>query len=327
MCVGRTTPDQINFYRCEIDRVISAAFRELQTRLTEAGSCLSAQALSWTDKLSRHGPREDYFKHPESFPILLLPWFLERQITSNIDTAFQQRIVYSTVNGYYAVRLVDNLMDGHGNTGLLLLPLLNFFHSQFQFAYQQYFPYKHPFWKSFTRLWSLTADATMRDGALSDITWTQFNDISAQKSCGAAIPLVAVCWRVKCPNLIDPWLRLADLFGRWHQMKNDTFDWQKDLNTGTQTYFLSEAERERRENESATDWILREGLFWGFGVIKNLMLELKSVAEELENQDLSTYLIGRERMMEKQMGDLAESLNELNRLSAEVTRALQRDNY
>ena len=57
---------------------------------------------------------EAYFLHPEAFPMVLLPWWLESTIHEPPARGFQRDIVYSSVSGYYFVRMIDDLMDGVG---------------------------------------------------------------------------------------------------------------------------------------------------------------------------------------------------------------------
>jgi hypothetical protein len=299
-----------NLYDDGFARIVSDAAEVLEDALASAGHDLYARTFSWIKSLWDAGSPADYFMHPESYPILLLPWFLEKHINGEPDKDFQAGLTYSSLNGYYGIRLVDNLMDGHGPPAFDLLPALNFFHSQFQMPYQRYFPYGHQFWESFTHFWHLTAEATMADFSAIDITSDSFATVTARKTCAASIPVIAVCCKTGRLDLIAPWTHVVDLFSRWHQMKNDTLDWKRDLDGGTCTYFLSEAGRRGLEGESAIEWSLREGLEWGFETVKEFMDELKCAAGGLGSQDLDSYIRERERMMARQIREAKEGLNE-----------------
>ena len=54
----------------------------------------------------------DYFLHPVAFPLMLLPWWLERQLREQYSTSFQEDLIISNASLYYYIRLVDNVMDG-----------------------------------------------------------------------------------------------------------------------------------------------------------------------------------------------------------------------
>jgi len=95
--------------------------------------------------LSCSNQPEEYFKHPRSFPILLLPWWLEKTLHPCPDAAFQLDLVRSTINGYYYIRLIDNLMDGHATVELKLLPA-SFLLYAIPDGIPTSFPPNHAFW-------------------------------------------------------------------------------------------------------------------------------------------------------------------------------------
>ncbi len=285
-------------YERELEQLISAAFERLHTTMSRVAPFMTQQVAQWIENLSAAvGSEQDYFKHPRAFPILLLPWWLEKTLVTNPDVAFHKDLVYSTISGYYHVRMVDNLMDGHAKGELPILPALAFFCSQFQMAYQRHFAHDHSFWNHFNEFLIQSCDVTIRDATMSDIDRDQFIQVAARKTCAVKIPLAAMCYKYERFSAFEPWVQFADLFGCWHQMRNDLYDWPQDLQCQTQTYFLSEARRQKRATESIVDWILRTGLDWGNQVLQTWMDELKILAVVLNNQDLVTYLDRREAMM------------------------------
>ncbi len=88
----------------------------------------------WMRSLSTAEPA-DYFTHPEAFPMLLLPWWMEESISGSADPAFQSEIAYSSVCGYYFVRLLDDLMDGDNPPPAPVLPAMIVLHTEFQQTY------------------------------------------------------------------------------------------------------------------------------------------------------------------------------------------------
>src|SRR6185369_11102253 len=117
------------------------------------------------------------------FPLLRLPWWLEKTLRPQPVLTFQADLVYSSMNGYYYIRLLDNVMDGHATVEHRLLPAAGFFHSQFQISYQPYFGSAHPFWNFFKQTWFQSAEVTLRDAALVDVDLPHFRQIASQKVC------------------------------------------------------------------------------------------------------------------------------------------------
>jgi hypothetical protein len=303
-------------YDPQLSDLIAAAIARLQADMAEAAPFMAEQVCAWLKHLSGPAEPKDYFQHPQAFPSLLLPWWLEKSIQTEPDLAFQADLVYSTINGYYAIRLMDNLMDGHATVELKLLPALSFFQTQFQRPYQRYFSGDHPFWDVFSSVWFHSSEVTIRDASLSDLDETTFKQVSAQKICAAKIPLVAACYCHNRPDLIEPWARLVDLLGCWHQFLNDLFGWHRDYARQTCTYFLSEAERRRAEDEPVAGWIAREGFAWAIDQAEGWMSALRTLSAELGSPDLTAYLETRETMLRQQQEEVTIGLRNLARLMA-----------
>jgi hypothetical protein len=272
---------------------------------------MAAQVTPWLEQLAGDGQPADYFKHPLAFPSLLLPWWLERTIQPEPDLAFQGDLVYSTINGYYYIRLIDNLMDGHATVELELLPALGFFHSRFQTVYQRYFPGNHPFWEQFSAIWLHSAEVAMQDAALTGIDEAEFTQIAAQKIGAVKIPLVALCYRYERLDLVEPWFQLVDLLGCWHQFLNDLLGWYRDDARQSCTYFLAEAARRRADAEPLVSWIAREGFDWASDKLAAWMAALKALAVELHSADLVHYLEVREQMLQSQQAEVVAGLRNL----------------
>ena len=303
-------------YDAQLSALIATAIARLQTEMMHSAPVMAHHVLRWLHYLAGVPQLENYFKHPQAFPSLLLPWWLEKSFDRGRDLPFQADIVYSTINGYYAIRLTDNLMDGHGTIELELLPALNFFQAQFQAAYHPYFAAGHPFWSYFNTVWFHSAEVTLQDAMLLDLDSIQFEQVAAQKTCAAKIPLAAVCYRHGRPGLIEPWARWVDLFGCWHQLLNDCFGWHRDYVGQTRTYFLAEAERRRQPDEPVAGWVAREGFGWAIETAQGWMVALKALTRELHSPELLTYLETREAMLRKQTAEVSAGLETLARLAA-----------
>lgn len=303
-------------YDPELDQLITFAFKRLHTTLSSHAPFMAEQVSRWTKGLPNADlTEEEYFKHPRSFPMLLLPWWLEKTLPG-ADLDFQKDLVYSTISYYYHIRLIDNLMDGHATVELAILPVLACLFAQFQQQYQRYFALEHPFWESFDRFLLESCEATIKDAGLGEIDHDQFIHVSAKKTGAAKIPLVAVCYRYAHPELLPSWAQFVDLFGRWHQMQNDLYDWHRDLHHDTPTYFLLEANRRKANGESVVDWVVREGLAWGNQVLQAWMDELKITGAALNSPDVIAYLDLRERIMFERREEVMQGLRDVANLLA-----------
>jgi hypothetical protein len=301
-------------YPLPLSDSITEALARLKREMAAAAPVMAEQVSAWQAHLAGKAQPEAYFKHPLAFPSLLLPWWLEESLNRPPDLPFQAELVYSTINGYYYIRLIDNLMDHQATVELSLLPALNFFHTQFQMAYQRYFEFHHPFWSFFSQVWFHSAEVTMQDAGLTELDELQFKQIAAQKICAAKIPLAAACYRHDRPDLIEAWSHLVDLLGCWHQFLNDLFDWHKDSSHQAPTYFLSEAERHRQVAEPVAGWVIREGFSWGIAKLERWMVELKELAADLHSPGLQGYLAIRQEMLLKQQADVAAGLASLGKI-------------
>jgi hypothetical protein len=297
-----------------LDDLLAAALARLEREMALAAPIMAERMSGWMRQLARSPRPEDYFNNSIGFPLLRLPWWLEATFHAP-DPTFQADLVYSTVNGYYYIRLLDNVMDGHTTVERQLLPAAGFYHTQFQSAYQRYFEPRHPFWAFFEQTWFRSAEVTVLDASLDSLTLAQFQQIAGQKVCAAKIPLAAVCHRYERAGLLEPWSQFVDALGAWHQMWNDVFDWHKDLTYETRTYFLSEAGRRKRPDEPAAAWVVREGFDWGVATLQAWMQTLKEQARGLSSPGLLRYLEQRDTMLQEQKDALADHLSSLSRLA------------
>ena len=300
----------------ELVHILDGALARTRRRLRQYAPQLSKSATDWMTSLSGGAPLARYFTRPRAFPLLLLPWWLEGTIRSSPSPDFQRDIVYSTVNGYYAVRLIDDLMDGDKPPPREIIPALQLFHTEFLLTYVRYFPSGHPFWQAFSDSWFRAAEAAARDAAFETIDRARFDQVSARKIAGAKVPLAAVCHHYGRTDLLEPWFSVVDLFGAWHQMLNDIVGWNRDLDAGATTYFLSEANARKRPTDSIAEWVVSGGLAWGRTELDARMEQLLAVAGGLECPPLVAYLNSRQRELDLEWQRLAPDLAALSRLAA-----------
>lgn len=266
--------------------------------------------------LSPTGDAPDYFMQPRMFPMLLLPWWMAESGERKLDRGFQSDVVYSTLNGYYYIRLLDNLMDGHGSVEISLLPAAAFFHSEFLLTYQKYFDAKHPFWPVFRSAWFSSSEAIASEAGVVSFDEDAFRRISAQKLCAARIPLAATSYFYRDTESIQPWLEFTAALANWSQMLDDLFDWHLDLRDKKDSHVLSRARRQKREGETVESWMARTGFDWGMSVLRGWLPELRRLAQPLRSVALNRYLDLRQQMLEGDNAKLAAGLKTLIKISA-----------
>lgn len=303
-------------YDPELLRLTRGAIVRIRRRLRTGSPTLSAHVGDWMVSLGGGAAPERYFTHPQAFPMLLLPWWLEIAIRGSVTRAFQREVVYSTICGYYFVRMIDDTMDAQQPPPAEVLPALIVLHAEFQHAYHRYFPHDHPFWPALLSASYEAAETASRDAQVREIDRAEFLRVSSRKIAGAKVPIAAVCHRHGEPELIKPWTALVELVGRWHQMRNDIFDWRRDLERGTATYFLSEASRRGVRAESVTEWVIAEGLGWGMGELDVWMEDLLAAARSLDSPALNAYLGQRRRSLENDWRALNATFASLRRLAS-----------
>lgn len=279
---------------------------------------LSGSVCEWMRKLSGTPHPEDYFLHPEAFPMFLLPYWVEKATGARTLRQFRRDLVHSTVNGYYYVRMLDDLMDDDAELPPPLLPAMHVFLYESIRLYMAYFPPDHPFWPLMRAAWFQSAESASHDILLDDTDATAFVNIAAQKVCACKIPIAAVCYYYGRPDLIPPWTNLTNTLGCWHQMLNDLFDWRKDLEHGNSTYFLSEGRRRARPRETTAEWVIRDGFQWGVDELDRWMRKLQTMAVELHSPGLSRYLRTRKALLASRLATMAQPVQALQQLVAAI---------
>jgi hypothetical protein len=288
----------------------------MQTRLDLEDPWFSRQVWQWMTNLSFTTRLADYLLGVSMFPMLRIPRWLASVIPTKPNDAFQASIVYSTINGYLYIRLMDNVMDGHSGGDPKLLPIAAFFHTEFTRTYQAYFEYCHPFWNEFYYpLWLTSHVATAKDAVVTDIDFELFRTMTANKLCAAKIPVVAICCFYDCRERIRPWQGFVDLLALCWQFADDLFDWQHDLQAGACTYFLSEGRRQKNESESIEGWVIREGFAWGIEMLRSWLPELYRAATCLGSREVDRFLKRRISLLDVHGGAIAKGLKNLALLS------------
>ena len=297
-----------------IDQLADRAVERILSEMRPSAPYMAQQAADWFTRLAGGSRPAAYFLHPLAFPMLHLPWWMEQTVDPSPDVEFQADLVYSSVNGYYFIRMIDNVMDGHSTVEPKLLPMLGFFHLHFHAVYERYFPHNHPFWAQFSAIAIQSAESALRDAALTEIDLDTFVAVSGAKVAGGKIPLAAVAHRYGQPHRFDAWQAFYDRLGCWHQLYNDLFGWVKDLDHQTPSYFLSEGRRRKRPTESEGAWVIREGFAWAVELLDTWLGELSQLAEELHSPALTGYLHQRRVRMRQQSAQVVQMFERLGSL-------------
>ncbi len=282
------------FYEPELTAIIGRAMRKLSSELASDAPFIADHVSQWLGQKSAASCPTGYFTHLQAVPVILLPWLMEKKINPAPDLDFQFSVICSTISGYYFIRLMDDVMDGDEGTKSTLLPGSALFYMNFETPYGRYFPPGSEFWKFVRRTWLSWAEVTIRDAAFDSLDRQDFLQVAGCKCCPGKIPMAAVCMRYGRDSLLPDWCEFYDSFSRWHQFRNDLFDWYRDLKSRNATYFLSEARRRKREGESVTGWFLREGFRWGMAELEQGLVELKRLAARLASRQLEEYVAARE---------------------------------
>jgi hypothetical protein len=303
--------DQSSFlHDDQLQKLVSDACARIQHELTCRAPFLGKQVRGWMAQLSTTGKAPDYFLQPRMFPLLRLPLWAAKSFTAEPDDQFLADVIYSTVNGYYYIRLLDNLMDGHGTIELKILPATAFFHTEFQATYQKYFEASHPFWEVFRSAWFSGSDAVTREFSLDRIGEAEFERVTVSKLAGARIPLAAVGFRYGTGQTLQRWENFALALARWSQMEDDLFDWHDDLHHGKTSYFLTEANR-RRGSDTVEAWVIREGFQQGLETLQRELSALRDLARPLNSPAVARYLELRVSMLEGQKTRIGQAFQVL----------------
>ena len=278
------------------DEVVSrlrAAVARMAADLGARAPALEQPVWTWIERRASRDAPEEYFARDWGFPIFALPLWAAASI-GEADDEFLADVTFSTLNGYWFVRLIDDLMDADLPTPPQLLPALAFFHSRFEAPYRRWFPASHPFWEQFDRAWMSGAAAAAADARPQVRDEKTFEAVAARKIDAATIPVAAVCLRRDRSNSLPAWVKVCGLYGRAVQMADDMFDSLSDIGRDEDaTFFLAEGHRRRMADEPLVAWAAREGLAWGTSACLAWLEEIARLAAELDCAALGADVAAR----------------------------------
>jgi len=244
-----------------------------------------------------------------AFPHFVLPYWLSPARARGADAEFQTDVIYSTISGYYSIRLCDNIADNDSSPELRkFAPCAAYLDSEFIRPYMKYFPTTHEFWSVFDEFWAKQAEASVADSLLDDVDEATFASLSSKKFTATKIPIVAVQFRYReTLTSFEQWLRFVDCLGDFAQFSNDFFDWHHDSKYRITTYVSSESKR-RAPRNTVTEWFLNEGLDWGVAELKLRFDNVKLQATALGNKAVLDWVTARGRTLDSDIGKACSGL-------------------
>lgn len=294
--------------------VLAAAAEQFRSNLERALPRTTPMLDRWLKRVPAAPNIVETCLAVRSFPAFSLPYWLTPLEARQDDVEFLRAVAYSTLNGYYFVRMLDNVADGDGPAELRqILPAAGYFSAQFSAPYQQYFDAGHPFWAAFHSAWNEQAESSSVDAFISDIDLSSYLSISSRKFSAAKGPLAAVGWRYRKQGELPVWFAFVDRIGAFSQLVNDLFDWRHDDQHNINTYLQSEFRRRRLEGEEIAKWIVREGFEWGAATLESWLGQLELDAATL-GPEPAQWVAARKKLLGDELAQGREALRMLKTL-------------
>jgi hypothetical protein len=276
--------------------ILSQAWSDLHQILRKRAPALAQAWHTWASSLAPGREPIDYFLHPYAYPTLLLPWWLDESLGGQADLQLQRTLIRSSLAGYYAIRLIDDAVDGDAPERIALLPLVALLQAEFH-AIQIHKQYSATQRDMLQNAWAASHEASWLDSTLTVVDAARFQQYSARKVAAVRVPLLVVAWHHGLTDLSAPWSRCLDQLGAWHQFHNDLFDWQRDLQAQRNTWFTSMIEQ-HRGSDTALTWVAKEGFAWGVDQLTSWYQELLVLSHALNCTGLSQWLTERNDILQ-----------------------------
>jgi hypothetical protein len=296
--------------KMSVSRLVRYSIDRLRVELS---TMETASAVFWAraEQLGQGYP-EHLFLNPISTPVFMFPLWVEQSLSATQDVDFQYELAYASIALYFYVRILDDAMDGHFESGSLL-PLLTSLFAHCTHALQNLFPHGDQFWAYFHKLIDLATEGMVVDFTATDLGSEDFCRLAAQTFYCALIPVAAVLCRYKRCDQFERWSELWHAFSAWNQMQDDIRDWYMDQKNGLCTYLLSQAQRIKRKDESVEQWMIRDGYRWSMGVLNQFAKRVREIAAELNIPEMEKELKARTDQGSRQLEHLCDTLSRIDR--------------
>jgi hypothetical protein len=296
----------------EFRSVLSQAWGDLNQTLHKRAPALAQAWQSWASSLTPGRAPIDYFLHPYAYPSLLLPWWLDESLGGQANLQLQRELIRSSLAGYYAIRLIDDAVDGDAPERIALLPLVALLQAEFH-AIQFHKQYSTAQFDMLQNAWAASHEASWLDSTLTVVDAARFEQYSARKVAAVRVPLLMVAWHHDQADLSAVWNQCIDRLGAWHQFHNDLFDWQRDLQSHRNTWFTNMI-AQRRGNDTALTWVAKEGFTWGVDQLTSWYQELSDFSHALNCTGLSQWLTERHEILQNVAKDVLSGFTQLTPL-------------
>jgi len=236
---------------------IDAAWELCERRLGALPSPLDALAARFLRSVAEGTTsHRGYFSGPLAPPLLYLPlWLARRLSTEGALTAHAEAAVTpllaGTMQGYFYVRIQDDLLDDPARADPELLLLGNACFAGMVLAYTEALgPRAAAFFQAFDRAFSAFSRLTLAeqrvvrgDGPYPEALFEEH----AGKVAFARVPLLAVAALADALHLEPSITALVDHLGVAYGLANDALGWPRDLRAGHRTHLLALAGLERAD--------------------------------------------------------------------------------
>ncbi|MDI3288382.1 hypothetical protein [Polyangium sp. 15x6] len=236
---------------------IDAAWDLCEKRLAGLPSPLDALATRFLRAIAEGTTsHRSYFSGPLAPPLLYMPlWLADRLASEGALPARAEAsivpILAATMQGYFYVRIQDDLLDDPARADPELLLLGNACFAGMALAYTEALGPRAPaFFQAFDRAFAAFSRLTLAELRVvrGDAPYAEaLFEEHAGKVAFARVPLLAVAALADALHLEAAITTLVDRLGVTYGLANDVLGWPRDLRAGHRTHLLAQAHLSRAD--------------------------------------------------------------------------------
>jgi hypothetical protein len=292
----------------ELPQQLAAHQRRLDADIAEKMPATSGLWQRRTTALAPGADRTAYFLDLAAFPTVLLP----RWLAPDAAPALHRDLLASSLAGYWAIRVVDQITDGDHLEDRQLAPVLGLLHARFWRPYHARFaPDDSAFWEPALRWWTGSADAAVAEASAP----VHALPLLAQRKTGAVrIPLLALCRAAGAPSLPPTWEAVVDRLCTAHQLHNDWTDWRRDRAAGQRTWAGAWTEQHCGDRSPAEWWALEGAQRFAREELLPALAALRRALEAASTPGGVAWCTARTQQVHTQLDQLQRAQDTLARL-------------
>ena len=226
------------------DKQLDRNLKQITSWIYALGEPFDAEWRRYLKRLSARAVGGDVFKgltSPLAFPSIPLLWWTAETADFQ-DTEVLEDLSYGALAGYFAIRIQDDVLDGHSPTPPLLLA--NILWEEYHRVLRKHLGTSHVFWTLWedwyqrfcsTTLWEIR----MHRGVRRPFTSTDLDRLG-EKFLPAAGPATAVAFLADRPELVRWIPEIVMQLGCGLQLINDHRGIEHDFATGNYTAVLTD---------------------------------------------------------------------------------------